>query len=108
MIRSVTILFAQLILFQIDLFSQWEYGFIETTIPVSIEETILENPWTGGLTAPQWSPIDFDNDGDKDLFAFDRDGSRLLAFERTENGWKYRPKWVTGWPDLSEWCLLRD
>ena len=38
----------------------------------------LANPWVGGLTAPQWSPFDADLDGDEDLFAFDRDGSRLL------------------------------
>ena len=38
----------------------------------------------GWLTAPQWSPIDADLDGDEDLFAFDRHGLRLFMFERTE------------------------
>lgn len=89
-------------------YTQWEYGFAENPIPVITGNDTLSNPWTGGLTAPQWSPIDFDNDGDEDLFAFDRDGFRLLAFERTELGWHYRPKWVQGWPDIQEWCLLRD
>ena len=66
-------------------FSQWEYGFALDQTPVISGIDTLMNPWTGGLTAPQWSPIDFDGDGDEDLFAFDRDGSRLLAFERNGN-----------------------
>ena len=27
----------------------------------------LDHAWTGGLTAPQWSPFDADLDGDEDL-----------------------------------------
>ena len=88
--------------------AQWSHTFEEGVIPVITNGDTLRNPWVGGLTAPQWSPIDFDSDGDEDLFAFDRDGSRLLAFERMEQGWKYRPKWVLGWPELVDWCLLRD
>lgn len=88
--------------------AQWSHDFEQGLIPLIINGDTLSNPWVGGLTAPQWSPIDFDFDGDEDLFAFDRDGSRLLAFERTETGWKHRPKWVLGWPELIDWCLLRD
>ena len=64
----------------------------------------------GGLTAPQWSTIDADLDGDDDLFAFDRDGSRLLLFERVSegNGLQIRWDWVEGWPAMVDWCLLRD
>ena len=65
-------------------FAQWSHEFAVGVIPVITDGDTLSNPWVGGLTAPQWSPIDFDFDGDEDLFAFDRDGSRLLAFERTE------------------------
>ena len=75
---------------------------------------VLANPWVGGLTAPQWSPFDADLDGDEDLFAFDRDGSRLLLFERIpsetnpEGDLVMRWDWVQGWPDMVDWCLLRD
>ncbi|MGY8901404.1 MAG: FG-GAP-like repeat-containing protein, partial [Flavobacteriales bacterium] len=79
--------------------AQWSHDFEQGIIPVVIDGDTLQNPWVGGLTAPQWSPIDFDFDSDEDLFAFDRDGSRLLAFERTDSGWKYRPEWVQG-PDM--------
>ncbi|MGB1636665.1 MAG: FG-GAP repeat domain-containing protein, partial [Flavobacteriales bacterium] len=75
---------------------------------------LLENPWVGGLTAPQWSPIDADLDGDEDLFAFDRDGSRILLFERIpsesdpEGELVMRWDWVESWPEMVDWCLLRD
>ena len=36
--------------------------------------------WT--YSPPQWSPIDLDFDGDEDIFGFDRDGHRILTFER--------------------------
>jgi len=88
--------------------AQWDYGFEIGVVPVVVQGDTLHNPWTGGLTAPQWSPIDFDFDGDEDLFAFDRDGHRLLAFERNASDWVYRPEWVVGWPNLKEWVLLRD
>lgn len=102
---TLCILFIQLSVF----YGQWDYGFEMGVIPVVADGDTLANPWTGGLTAPQWSPIDLDFDGDEDLFCFDRDGHRLLAFERTsEGGWHYRPEWVEGWPEITEWCLLRD
>ena len=82
--------------------------------PLIVNGDTLPNSWVGGLTAPQWSPIDADLDGDEDLFAFDRDGSRLLMFERTPTGdnpegtLKMRWDWVEGWPEMVDWCLLRD
>ncbi|MAO45639.1 MAG: hypothetical protein CL823_00660 [Crocinitomicaceae bacterium] len=104
-LATLCIFFIQLSVF----YGQWDYGFKMSVIPVVTDGDTLANPWTGGLTAPQWSPIDLDFDGDEDLFCFDRDGHRLLAFERTsEGGWHYRPEWVEGWPEITEWCLLRD
>ena len=79
--------------------------------PVIVNGDTLQNPWTGGLTAPQWSSIDADLDGDDDLFAFDRDGARLMMFERTEDPaspWRLRWDWTENWPELVDWCLLRD
>ena len=85
-------------------------GFSRASFEVLQEDVLLANPWVGGLTAPQWSTIDADLDGDDDLFAFDRDGSRLLLFERVSegNGLQIRWDWVEGWPAMVDWCLLRD
>ena len=71
----------------------------------------LHNAWSGGLTAPQWSAFDADLDGDEDLFAFDRDGFRLMMLEHTDdpsNEWQLRWDWTEGWPAMVDWCLLRD
>ena len=35
---------------------------------------------TGGLNQPQFSNIDFNNDGKLDLFVFDRNGNKVLTF----------------------------
>ena len=88
--------------------NDWEHAL--WTVSNQNEDT-LRNAWSGGLTAPQWSPIDADLDGDDDLFAFDRDGRRLLMFERTEDAsapWRLRWDWTEVWPELVDWCLLRD
>lgn len=78
--------------------------------PVEVDGTVLAHPFAGGLTAPQWSGIDMDLDGDEDLFAFDRDGERVLVFERRADGSLVeRLDWETGWPEgMQHWVLLRD
>ena len=88
--------------------SPWSWSLSEGP-EVTIDETAMPHPFTGGLSAPQWSEIDVDWDGDMDLFAFDRDGSRILVFEKTDAGnWKERSDWSQGWPALKHWVLLRD
>ena len=84
------------------------------TWKVVVDQEDLHNPWTGGLTAPQWSPLDADLDGVEDLFAFDRDGNRTMVFERIVSDeaqadlFTWRPDWSEGWPEMTGWCLLRD
>ena len=72
-------------------------------LSVMVGENIAPNPWTGGLTAPQWSPFDADMDGVEDLFAFDRDGDRVLVFERVPSDLNEEDRFtwdglVSGWP----------
>ena len=71
------VFFTSNVLTQLD--ASWELSSGPT---VFLDGSPMAHPFTGGLTAPQWSPIDLDGDGDEDLFAFDRDGNRVLAFER--------------------------
>ena len=76
---------------------------------VMMQENAMPHPFTGGMSAPQWSEVDIDWDGDMDLFTFDRDGGRILVFEKTsDGGWNERPDWSQGWPALKHWVLLRD
>ena len=41
-------------------------------VPVTANGIIKDNPWSGGLNTPQFSTIDLNKDGQKDLFIFDR------------------------------------
>lgn len=76
----------------------------------------MTNPWTGGLTAPQFSAADLDSDGVQDLFLFDRSGNRILPFqgctsEASESAvtYLYRPDWRSAFPEgIQEWALIRD
>ena len=55
----------------------WSWNLTDGPV-VIVGETAIPHPFTGGLSAPQWSEIDVDWDGDMDLFAFDRDGGLSL------------------------------
>ena len=87
--------------------SPWNWQ-LQSGPQVVLEGEIMPHPFAGGLRAPQWSPIDMDGDGDEDLFVFDRDGNRILVFERGNSEWTERPDWSEGWPEMRHWALLRD
>ena len=67
---------------------------------------------TGGLNQPQFSNIDFNNDGKQDLFAFDKEGNKILAFlsETAGNEIKYRyaPEYEGAFPIGEEFMRLAD
>lgn len=62
--------------------------------------------WCGGLNNPQFSNIDLNNDGIKDLFIFDRTGNRVLTFlgHGTANtvDFTYAPQYESGFPKNGE------
>lgn len=68
----------------------------------------LQMPFIGGVNAPQFSNIDLDGDGKKDLFVFDRATNRSLCFVYTPTGFVHAPKYEPQFPKLSNWALLRD
>ena len=82
------------------------------TIKVTENQVELDNPWAGGLNAPQFSPIDLDFDGVDDMIAFDRTGHRLLTFINVgSNGtaaYQHEPWYQSFFPELNSWVLLRD
>ena len=74
---------------------------------------ILSSAWAGGINNAQLSEIDFDADGKKDLFVFDRNGNRITTF--LNKGGKdtikyiYAPQFASKFPKgLVDWALLRD
>jgi hypothetical protein len=83
------------------------------SVPVQVDNYFLANPWMGGLNAPQFSNIDVNGDGTKDLFVFDRQGDRKLVFVQTSNTagqsyWYHSPQFESLFPKLNTWALLRD
>lgn len=57
------------------------------SIPVFKNQQQLKFPWAGGMNNPQFSSIDFDFDGDEDLFIFDRSSNMIILLETVqENG----------------------
>lgn len=66
----------------------------------------------GGLNQPQFSNIDFNNDGRQDLFVFDKTGSKTLAFVSQTVGnsiqYRYAPEYEGFFPKGSEFMRLAD
>jgi hypothetical protein len=77
-------------------------------IPFQNSNSQLKMPLAGGLNDPQYSPVDFNNDGKQDIFAFDRIGNVRLAFLRDNTGFSYTPQYLNTFPELNDWALLRD
>lgn len=69
-------------------------------------------PFIGGFVAPQFSEIDLNNDGVKDLFVFDRSGNKKMTFlnegKAGQVSYIYAPKYEYSFPELARWVLLRD
>ncbi len=69
-------------------------------------------PFVGGFLSPQFSNIDLNNDGKKDLFIFDRGGNKVLTFLNAmgPNGesWVYAPDYEMAFPKMTSWALLAD
>jgi len=83
------------------------------TIPVKQNGVWLKNPWVGGHNYCQFSEIDMNFDGIKDLFVLDRSGHRITTYinkgtpntvDYIDSTVKYAPKF----PHIEDWALLRD
>ncbi len=85
------------------------------TIPVEEAGNGFLNPWTGGINFGQFSRIDLDQDGTKDLFIFDRvTGAAGKIITYINNGtanavdFTYAPQYESKFPDIHDWALLAD
>lgn len=83
------------------------------SVVVSQNGIPLLNPWAGGLNSPQFSEIDLNNDGFKDLVAFERNffGSVKTFINQGipgQSGYVHAPEYQTLFPKMSNWMLLRD
>ncbi len=62
-----------------------------------------------GLNSPQISTVDFNRDGQQDLFVFDRVGNTPMAFRKNLSGnWRLDQKLLAGFPEINNWAVIRD
>lgn len=65
---------------------------------------------TGGLNQPQFYNLDINNDGNDDLFVFDRNGNKTLSliYDAT-HGYSYQPEFDQIYPkEFSDWVVFKD
>lgn len=83
---------------------------LERRLPtVTQGNTSSVNGFASGFNSPQFSTVDFNRDGQQDLFVFDRVGDTPMAFRRNSSGdWQMDQELLAGFPELEAWVLLRD
>lgn len=86
---------------------------IERIYPTFIQNgQVLKEATFGGLSSPQFSEVDLNNDGILDLYIYDKIGKISLTYlnQGTPNTIDYvaAPQYEKNFPPLTEWVLLRD
>ncbi len=79
-------------------------------VPVVADDHLLEMAWAGGFNAPQFSNIDLNRDGIRDLIAFDRQGDQIRTYLRMPASGLWRLDWTytAQFPPVTDWLLVRD
>lgn len=82
------------------------------TIAVYANGDTLKFPWAGGHNYCQFSDVDLNFDGIKDLVVFDRTGNKITTYLNggTPNtvDYSHAPQYEKMFPSLQNWALLAD
>jgi len=78
------------------------------TVDIEVNNELLDYPFVGGLTAPQFSQADLNNDGVDDLIVFDRTGDVVVPFLSIDGSFVFAPGYANNFPSPRQWMLLRD
>jgi hypothetical protein len=105
--------FITILLFAQIAYSQQSFERVDT-LPVRLTGSSpnLLNAWAGGLNACQFSAIDLNFDGVKDLVVFDRSGNRLKPFINAgivdSVRYIHAPQYESKFPLMHDWVKLVD
>ncbi|HEY1040287.1 MAG TPA: VCBS repeat-containing protein, partial [Bacteroidia bacterium] len=85
----------------------------QDTIKVSNFGTPLKNAWAGGFNFTEWSAIDIDLDGVKDIAVFDKSGERIRIFKNDNipgvASYTHAPQFETAFPpEINGWAVFFD
>jgi len=82
------------------------------TIPVEIDTGNLSMPWAGGFNNPQFSSIDINGDGLKDILVFDRSTKAIYPLINTgiadSVSYRFDPSFRSLFPKIDQWVLMHD
>ncbi len=66
----------------------------------------------GGLNNPQFSEVDWNNDGIQDLFIFDKDGNMPMALlnkgAANQVDYHFTAEYISDFPPIESWAMMRD
>ena len=96
----------------VKVYGQINFMRYDTVIVLANNGDTLENPWAGGFNSVQFSEVDLNLDGKKDLFVFDRTGNRISTYINAgipnQVSYKHDPSYIKYFPALRDWVLFRD
>ncbi len=79
--------------------SRIQYRVKTSAVPIYIDNFSIEQPFMGGLNAPQFCHLDLNQDGQLDLIVFDRYDSKLFPYLRIKDDqFKYYPEYESFLP----------
>ena len=110
---SIRFLFPLYLVFLLSHSKLAAQAFSMLQVPVTQGGKTLPTPWLGGLSAPQLSAVDLNDDGLDDLHVFDREGNVQLTFLQVRGSggggrYQYAPEYATTFPPVENWMLVRD
>ncbi len=81
----------------------------DSSVQVFENDILLENAWSGGLNAGQFSRIDMNADGQEDLVVYDRSSNLFHTYLKINDSFIYHPAYRDFFPeDIEGWIVFRD
>ncbi len=91
-----------------------DYAFVKSNDIVAKDSlgNPYKFPWTGGMSNSQFSTVDLNADGIKDLVVFDKIGNRILTFLNSgitdSISYTFAPGFALAFPEIHSWMQLID